>query len=165
MSMATNNSTPAAARPRARLLLLLAAVAFAGWIGWLAYLAFTATRPIVLSRPQFLASQLDIIGRLTEADGHPAAPVEVEEVVWARDKGFRPEVRQTISLANLPAIERRHGWEGPGDYILPLIKEGDSYLVAPIPSSPGFGPPAGAPRIYRLTPQTRAQLENLRHAH
>ena len=37
--------------------LAVAAALFAGWVGWLTYLAATASRPVVLSRPQVLAAE------------------------------------------------------------------------------------------------------------
>ncbi len=39
--------------------LILAAALFVAWIGMLAILAATTTRPVVLSRPQFLVSDFD----------------------------------------------------------------------------------------------------------
>ena len=41
--------------------LAVAAVLFVGWIGYLGFLVRTTRHPIVLSRPQFLVSQKDVI--------------------------------------------------------------------------------------------------------
>ena len=52
----------------ARLRLLFAALLFFAWIGWLAYLAAKVTLepPIVLSRPQFLVSNLDVVAQVEQ---------------------------------------------------------------------------------------------------
>jgi hypothetical protein len=55
---------------RARVRLAITAALFFAWIGYLVYLAATTTRPIVLSRPQFLAANLYVIADLRDrADG------------------------------------------------------------------------------------------------
>ena len=64
-----------------RLRFLLTLVLFGAWIGLLAYLVFAmksslppgATRPLVLSRPQFLVSSLDIIADVEGIASDPAA--------------------------------------------------------------------------------------------
>src|SRR5437016_3359018 len=130
----TNNSLPptTTSLSRARWLLLIAAVLFAAWIGWLAYLAFTTTRPIVLSRPQFLAAQVDVIARVEEKAGRPDPVVKDVVVSWARDQAGRPLEGQTLTIANLAQVTEKEGWLGPETYILPLIKEDNTYALAPI---------------------------------
>jgi hypothetical protein len=144
----------------ARVRLWIAAALFAGWLGWLAYLAATTTHPVVLSRPQFLVSTLDVIAEVHAADGHPAEEVTVREVHWPAT-GREKLVGEQIRVINLPKCE---GWDLPGSYILPLVREGDAYRVASTPPSPGYSPLTGdAPqRIYPVTDETRHQLETIR---
>jgi hypothetical protein len=146
--------------------LIVAIVLFVAWLGWLGYLVVSAAHPIVLSRPQFLISDLDVIAKVEAADGAPNPEVTIDSVYWARASSFRPEGKQQIRVLNLSQVTDTHGWQGPGLYILPLIKEGKDYRVADVPRSPGFEPEVrdAAPRIYPLTPQTRAQLEEIRKA-
>lgn len=146
---------------RARLGIALAA--FVGWIGWLGFLAATATRPTVLSRPQFLISEVDIRAELHEADGKPDPLVHVADVLFSREpKHPGIELDKPLVVTNLPQVSLENGWQGPGPYILPLVKEGDKYQVASIPRSPGYG--GGWPRIYRVTPETILQLRQIREA-
>src|SRR5262245_1750020 len=142
----------------ARIRLVVTAVLFLGWIGWLAYLAATTTRPVVLSRPQFLVSTLDVIAQV-EGD-HPALTVTVVEVHWP--PGQEDWKGKVITVINLPACE---GWHGPDTYILPLVKDGERFQVASLPTTPGYGSSAGAlpprERIYPLTAETRRQLDSI----
>ena len=150
----------------ATLRLILAAVLFAAWIGWLAYQVFSmksslppgAARPVVLSRPQFLVSSLDVIADVDEIDTDPAE-VTVREVSWPERKEAQDLVGKKIKVSRLS--ECREDWIGPGEYILPLMPFGEKgYQVVALPRSPGF--PSGRPRIYPLTPQTRRQLREIR---
>jgi hypothetical protein len=146
---------------RRRVLLVVAVVAFCAWISWLAYLAATVSRPIVLARPQFLASQVDVIADLTaDEEGRPKSAATVVKVEWPARSDLAPEMK--IEVSNLPLATAADGWTGAGEYILPLVKEADGvYRVAPIPRSPGY---AGRerPLIYRATSQTIDQLRQIR---
>jgi hypothetical protein len=150
----------------AALRLTLAAALFAAWIGWLVYLVYSmkssvppgAARPVVLSRPQFLVSSLDVGADVPEIDADPVE-VTVREVFWP--KTSRDLAGKKIKVNHLR--ECREDWLGPGEYILPLERLAeDGYQVVPLPRSPGF--PSGRPRIYPSTPQTRAQLNEIRKA-
>jgi hypothetical protein len=138
-----------------RMRLMIAALLFCGWIGWLAYLAVTATHPIVLSRPQLLVSTLDVIAAVGGDDQKPESTVTVQEVHWPPGNRNIPE---KITITNL---SRSEGWQGPGDYILPLVKNGDHYHVSGIPPSPGY-PGSDQPRIYRANAETRHQLDAIK---
>jgi hypothetical protein len=149
----------------ARLRLLLAAMLFAAWIGWLVSLVVSmksslpagATRPVVLSRPQFLVSSLDVIAEVNAIDADPAE-VTVREVYWPKEKA-EELVGKKIKVSGLG--ECRDDWAGWGEYILALAPLGEKgYRVVPLPLSPGF--PSGRPRIYPATPQTRRQLQEIR---
>jgi hypothetical protein len=141
----------------AQLRLGIAAALFVAWIGYLLYL--TTTRippPLILSRPQFLVSSLDVFARVKKgADG--SFGVTVEEVHWPRTPDAQERTGQPITVTNLATCE---GWNGEGLYILPLVPDNPTrYQVVATPASPGFEPQAGRPRIYPLTPETRRQLE------
>jgi hypothetical protein len=68
-----------------RVRLVVCALLFLGWISWLVYLSATTTRPVVLSRPQFLAADLYVIADL--------------------EQGFEPRLRSELPglLAAAPA--------------------------------------------------------------
>ena len=146
----------------ARLRLIVAALLFTGWIGWLAYLAATTTKPIILSRPQFLFSSLDVIAQVDAQDHGPVEKVLVKEVHWPPGTGGAFKGK-TITVTNLADCD---GWDGPGEYILPLEKNGDDLQVTKVPDSPGFPNPGVRPnparyRIYQRTPDTMRQLESI----
>jgi hypothetical protein len=142
-----------------RLWVVVTGVGFLAWLGWLAYLAATTTRPIVLSRPQFIVSELDVIAQLEEKAGRPSPRASVKQIHWPQ-KAADKFLDQTITVSNLP---RAQGWQGPGLYILALVPDGQDYKIAPVPASPGFDPnrKAEEPRIYLWNHQTRAQLESI----
>jgi hypothetical protein len=150
----------------ATLRLGLAALAFAAWIGWLAYLVCSmesslppgASRPVVLSRPQFLVSSLDVIADVREINTDPAE-VTVRQILWPETKEAQDLVGKQIRVSHLS--ECHADWLGPGEYILALQSlAAKGYQVVPLPRSPGF--PAGRPRIYPSTPETRRQVEEIR---
>lgn len=167
-SPGTKPSSPAASSlrpapgPAQRWFLALASLAFVAWLGWLLYLTLISARPIVLSRPQLLVSNLDVIAEVHQEEGH-RNEVKVREVHWPQSEAAKALEGRTITVANLSDSE---GWTGPGVYILPLVADFKGrYEVAHTPPSPGFDPspihPAGRPHIYPLTPQTRRQLEQI----
>ena len=85
--------------------------------------------------------------------------VTVDEVHWPAQENEELKGKK-ITVLNLDSIEARDGWEGPGQYILPLRKTGtDAFVVVPPPMSPGFEPMKPRPRIYRATPETLRQLD------
>lgn len=136
--------------------LIAAAVAFASWIGFLIYLVVMSRDSVVLSRPQFLVSNLHVMAHVEALD---SPEVVVEEVVWPeteRDK----LTDKSIKVINLKDCE---GWTGPGTYVLPLLSQGASYRVTPTPRSPGFDPNVKGytPLIYPATPAARRQLAEM----
>ncbi len=139
--------------------LILAAGLFIAWIGFLALLAATTTRPVVLSRPQFLVSELDVIAQVRQGPRGPDPKVTVEEVRWPAQENEKLKGKE-LTIVNLDTIEEPEGWLGSGPYILPLKKRNDdSYMVVSPPMSPGFEPSKARPQIYRATPETLRQLE------
>jgi hypothetical protein len=158
----------------ARVRLVVCAALFVAWIGYLVYLAVTTTRPVILSRPQFLTADLYVIATVQGggAGDAPAAAATIRQVVWSRYRDDLQE-KDKIPLANLPESGPEQGWAGPGEYILPLTRTGagkrPTYQVTPIPRSPGYLPPAANPRtfevparIYLATPVARRELADLK---
>lgn len=139
---------------------MLIGALFVGWLSWLGYLALTTTRPVVLSRPQFLVSQLDVIAVLSVSAGRPNAQVEIADVFWAAQDADRQLHKLTVK--NLPLLTPEEGWRGAGRYILPLVHDGAEFRVASIPRSPGFPSHNDRPRIYVSTPEALEQLRTLR---
>jgi hypothetical protein len=142
---------------------------FAGWIGLLIYLALTTRNPVILSRPQVLASTLDIVGQVTDPS---TLKVKVLEVLWPEDQKGKLEGK-IIDVVNLPECVRQvsdeelrkktESWTEPGPYILPLVADGKGgYLVARAPRSPGFEPTRFKPHIYPKTKEALDQLAEIR---
>jgi hypothetical protein len=148
----------------AKLRVLVAALLFVSWIGYLAYLVATTRDTIVLSRPQFLVSNLYVIGKVTGDAEHPVGSLQVEEVPWSADDKDREQlVGATIPVKRLEQCQKANGWKGAGSYILPLMKFGEgNYWLTETPPSPGFqGREEYRLRIYPVTEQTRRQLQHL----
>lgn len=148
--------------------LIVAAGLFLGWIGYLVYLVFTASKPTVLSRPQFLVADFVVIGQVKSLDD----PVEVREV-FREDRPHAPKVGASIRVTNLAECRRPARGDEPvetipkdfqkaGLYILPLRpgRKEDEFSVVEIPYSSGAYK-TGVPRIYPLTDETRAQLKQV----
>jgi hypothetical protein len=122
-------------------------------------------QPVVLSRPQFLVSEVDVIAQLDGEDG----PVTVKEVLSAQ-KETALEEGQTIKVVNLVSPDGKGpvNWTGPGLYILPLRLQPQpqpdhTYQVVPIPPSPGYRGQSDLDpvRIYPATAETRAQYRQI----
>src|SRR6516162_2898452 len=99
-----------------RLRLGLAVAVFVLWMGWLIHLALTTGRPITLSRPQFLVSNLDIVAHIEKLD----APVQVLDVLWPREDEQKWNGK-SIVVSNLGSCAG--SWAGPGQYIVPLMPD------------------------------------------
>jgi hypothetical protein len=144
--------------PRARF--ILACCLFAGWLGYLGYLAATKSNPIVLSRPQLLVSDIDVLAELKGLD----QPVVVKEVLSQRtgEKSVRAETPLTIenlSDVSLPDFK-------PGLYLLPLTHRQAGYFVTETPPSPGYPRDAAHDRlrIYPATDEVLRQYHDIRAA-
>jgi hypothetical protein len=150
----------------ARLRLGVAAVALAAWIGFLGYLAFTTTRPVVLSRPQFLAADAYVLAELeATGGGEPSDRVRVREVYWSKVGAAPQGDAPVVTVVNLPRVEANQGWTGSGTYVLALSRDPrskeNSYLVTPIPRSPMYG--KGDTPIYPESPRVLRQVEILKN--
>jgi hypothetical protein len=136
--------------------LALAVVLFVSWVGYLGYLAWATSHPIVLSRPQFLVSNLDVIAHVEPSEA--GVKVTVDKVHWPRTEEAKKLEGSQIEVAELTDAA---GWNEPGTYILPLTRDTKgTYRVAPIPPSPGYN--RAVPKIYVANPQTLYQLETIR---
>jgi hypothetical protein len=142
--------------------LLVTAALFVAWMTYLIVLAathrHTATHyhTAVLSRPQFLVSQLDVIAHFDSADELQSDPITVKDVRYTIPALEKVDlIKDPLPVVNLASCSE--SWDGPGDYILPLeqVQHG-KYRVVPVPLPNGH-----EPRIYRLTPETDAQLKYL----
>jgi hypothetical protein len=147
--------------------LIATGVLFVGWLSWLAYLAVFSANSVILSRPQFLVSTVDIVADVPEERGRPAGRVTVAEVVWPIEGTAQKLLGQCIEVANLPECRVEpppRSKDKPfmsGRYILPLVKKENAFYVAGIPPSPGFVDPSlgdERPRIYPANSQTLRQL-------
>jgi hypothetical protein len=144
---------------RSRGFLILTSFLFVVWLGYLGFLAVSHGHwkedltDRVISRPQFLLSQLDVIGTLDSLDDKQ---IKVSRIV-NNVTGKELATPLKIGVRNLKDCE---GWQGPGDYVLALIPPdgaGKAYRVAELPRSPGSR--SQTPRIYKLTPEVEAQLK------
>jgi hypothetical protein len=149
-------------------------VLFVGWLGFLAFEVSTRPvlpdeQPLVLSRPQFLTSKLDIVAELPAESKPDGKWVKVKEVLG----GEGVKLGDSIRILNLDDCLPPSGhqptsgrWQPPpGDYLIPLVAPRpevgksapkDTYEVNPIPSSPGYSPDR-KPRIYPATVEARKQ--------
>ena len=149
----------------AALRLTVAALLFVGWVGYLAFLAATTRNAIVLSRPQFLVSELDVIATHKGDD-----TFVIDEVLYPKDKdALKGKTVLVKNLVQCQTFSAKDGWhaapppEGQA-YLLPLVSTGlpaaadqpETMNVAPIPASPGY-PSAGPPRVYPDTPEVRRE--------
>ena len=145
----------------AKIRLAVASLAFVGWLGFLGYLVFRSRDLEVLSRPQFLNANLHVIASLAGSE-KPETKGKLTEIVWSAAEADAKLVGSEIAIQDLDAVTAKLGWEGAGEYIVPLARTKTGYRLAPIPPSPGYGGNMG--RIYRVTPETREQLSRMPRA-
>jgi hypothetical protein len=120
---------------------VLTGTLFFGWLGYLIFLVRTLPHapnggPVVLSRPQFLISDLDVIAQVDSLDG----PVKIIEVVNPPEdneilKGKEIRVSNLERCRPLPSGNESdedppRDFRGPGRYILPLRSRSLSLLPA-----------------------------------
>jgi hypothetical protein len=142
--------------------LIATACLFTIWIGYLGSLAYNKwqTPVVILARPQFLVSDLDVIAQVDSLD----AVVVIQEIRFRRPELAEPP--KEIRIANLQdcAVNQKDGiWTRPGSYILPLTKKADdTYEITMPPRSPGA--PRLPPLIYEAQADTKAQLRDIANA-
>jgi hypothetical protein len=152
--------------------LVLCAGLFVLWMGYLGYLVLTRPltpqrEPLVLSRPQILSSDVDVIA---EIDSEPKGEttLKVAEVLSPADAGLKEgDTITVLKLDECRAAQRPGGkvpprdWAGPGKYLLPLSRlpgEAKHFKVANVPASPGFT----EANLVRIYPATSEALEQYR---
>jgi hypothetical protein len=158
-------------KPTAARLALVAAL-FIAWLGYLGFLVRTravtaAGWPLVVSRPQVLTSQIDVVAAIGD---DPKGEVVIEEVLWPENAPLRKGDRVTIDrIDECRPMPRRadeappKDYSGPGRYLVPLrAARPGKYEVAPIPPSPGFHGANEPVRIYPATPESLAQYREVR---
>jgi hypothetical protein len=157
---------------------VLFAVPFVLFVGWMAYLAWLVTNrplqetgyPLVVSQPQVLVSEIDIIGEVGEREEGFPATVKVVEVLYDKT-GKGPKVGDVIQvdgLASCHPVKRSESdppndWNNPGEYLIPLGTKHPRtgrYAVAEVPPSPGFHQ-AGLQRAYPATAEVLAQYHRI----
>jgi hypothetical protein len=149
--------------------LVLAGTLFVAWMGYLGYLVYALPRPpkgidlpIVLSRPQFLVSEVDVIGTVNGQDG----TVTVTQVLYPPNAD-KPETGKEIKVTNLDEVKddtKRPLSEKSslGPCLLPLqtSDNGLTYQVVHVPPSPGFFTHGDA-RIYPANDETIAEYHQI----
>ena len=153
--------------------LVLCVALFVGWLGYLGYLVLTrpltaSKTPLVLSRPQIMTSQFDIIAEVEDLNSE----VVVKQILYPVKGPL--EVGQKLKVLDLdqcrPVARRTNektpiDFTGSGRYLIPLrasIREEGAYEVAPIPTSPGFdakGMEDNYARPVRIYPYTSEAVE------
>jgi hypothetical protein len=136
--------------PRARL--AVSAILFVGWLGFLLYLVIDSPT-VILSRPQFLGAQLFVVADIA---GTKPAGITIDELLWSNNPADAEKlVKKQIQILGAADWTRGVGYEGPGKYLLPLVRTGQgSFLVATLPNSVTI-------RIYPWTPKLREQVEEI----
>jgi hypothetical protein len=160
---------------------------FLAWLGYLGYLVATRPKtregdryvPLVVSRPQVLASTLDVVAQVDEEPpANGPAKVTVKRVLYQK-QGKGPAVQEgdTLTVMNLGQCRRPKrsddtgdpppDWRKPGEYLL-LLRPADpllggprgSFEVAAVPHSPGLSW-QDIVRIYEATPEALAQYRSV----
>jgi hypothetical protein len=118
--------------PKARL--IVSAVLFLAWLGFLLYLVIE-TKNTVISKPQIQIAQAVVIVAVRDDGGKPAPAVTVKEVLAGAGAGRM--AGQKLRLTDLLGCKKEHGYVGAGDYVIPLMRRGGAWQIAPIPT-PGY---------------------------
>src|SRR5262245_58020814 len=141
--------------------LAVAVLLFAGWLTWLGIQALRDRRPTVVSRAQLAVSEYDVeVDLAANPDGSLPMGVKVQRVRWPV-ASKEPPVGEEIAVVNL---DKTQGYQGPGTYLLPLVRRGKDYAIAGLPLDPGYPPlhEPPKPRIYPATPGVLKQWDEIR---
>jgi hypothetical protein len=139
---------------------ILVCCLFAGWLGYLGYLAVTKSNPIVLSRPQLLVSDIDVLAEVKALD----QPVVVKEVLFPPAGEKKIAEGTSLPIENLSDVSVPDF--KPGMYVLPLTHRQAGYFVTATPPSPGYPRDADHDRlrIYPATDEVLRQYHDIRAA-
>lgn len=127
------------------------------WVSWLGWQAYGRPTPSLISRPQVDLSAWVIVANLPSFLSD-----RVELLDWQVLRGPARPIGKTLTLVKLPETR---GWQGAGQYVLPLTAvdaERMIWKVTPLPLQAGYHPPGAEPerRIYPDTPGIRQQVRN-----
>jgi hypothetical protein len=139
--------------------LILVTLLFVAWLGYLVFLVATRPKkddgtPLVVSRPQVLTSEVDVIAEIND----PHGDATVAEVLWPENAPLKEGEKikiEGVADSRQPGRGAPADWSGAGFYLVPLRRGPGGWEVAPIPSSPGFD--ERVQRIYPATPEALAQ--------
>lgn len=153
-------------------------ILFVAWLGYLASLVVENHNRILIAGPQIARSNLVVVASLADDGGRPAADVKIKKVLFAEKNDWQKLVGETMELDELLFYSAKQGWNGPGDYVLPLTRRAFDKLVidqiTPLPLSPGYYPAASnvtlevgknpqdlANRVASLTGASSKRLRNM----
>lgn len=140
--------------------LLIAISLFLGWMGFLALQVRNTTRgvdgkPLRLSSPQFLLSEMDIIGEEISP-----GKIKIQKILFSSLDQATPKIADVVQIKNL---EQARGYSSmEKNWLIPIrsLDQGKTLEVMPIPPSPGFSGDKG--RIYPSSPGILAQYDKIR---
>lgn len=124
-----------------RFRLFLALALFLSWISYLGFLVAHTTRgadgkPVRLSPPQFLSSELDVIIELDKQEN--TVVTRVNEILYSSLKDKTPKVGDALIIKNLEPPETQKNEKKTWLFPLRSFDSGKTYEIVPIPASPGF---------------------------
>lgn len=132
---------------------------FLSWVSWLGWTSFRHGRFPVVSKAQFLATDVAVIAQV-DAAGHglPSNTVRVQSVIWPTGAADELTGRE-LRVGNWSNCA---GFVTPGDYVLPLRRERDGqYALAGLPRSPLVDPSRHPPQIYPAIPVVLSQVRGM----
>ena len=153
-------------RVGARIRFQFALVLYLGWLGYLAWQVAITRFPDgpapVLSRSQWAGTDAEVVGVVRGPD-----ELEIREILHA-PADLPIAIGKTITVQGLDVAQRAPKMtpEAGGElWLVPLRKRGDGFLVAPIPSAPGYragGPGEEIGRIYLYTERLKLHARGVR---
>lgn len=157
---------PSANRVGARIRFQFALVLYLGWLGYLAWQVAITRFPggpsPVLSRSQWAGTDAEVVGTITGPD-----ELQIKEILHApADLSLVKGKKITVLGLDVAQRAPKMAPETEGElWLVPLRKRGDGFLVAPIPSAPGYR--AGAPgeeigRIYLYSERLKLHAKAVR---
>ena len=152
---------PWAARIRFQFALLL----YLGWLGYLAWQVAITRIPggptPVLSRSQWAGSDAEVLGKITGPD-----ELEIVDILYAPKDLKLAKGKWIIGgLDNAQKAPPKTVPNGEETWLVPLRKVANGFMVAPLPSGPGFrAGPLGEDigRIYLFTEKLRFHAKMVR---
>lgn len=159
-------SGPSDNRVGARIRFQFALVLYLAWLGYLAWQVAITRFPDgpspVLSRSQWAGADAEVVGVITAPD-----ELQIKEILHAPTdlplaKGKKIVVTGLDVAQRAPKTATQTGEER---WLVPLRKRGDGFLVAPIPSAPGYragGPGEEIGRIYLFSERLRLHAKAVR---